>query len=301
MGELLFIIRLLFRTVRDAFADWRADQAPRFAAAVAFYTVFSLAPLAIMALAITGLMFGETAAQGQIISHVESLTGHDVASVIQSILASTHAARSGALAAVMSIGILLLGATAVFAELQHALNRIWEVRATGSIKGIIRRRLVSFLTVLGCGFVLAVGLLVNAALVVVENFLGDMVLVLRLFFFLLNVVLPFSVVTALFAMFYKVLPDVDIEWGAAWVGALITALLFALGNYVLSFYLSRGMLRSAYGAAGSFVVFLIWVYYSAQIFFFGAEVTHAYSKEAGIQFTLARGATPLSGQKKERG
>ncbi len=300
MRELLLIFKLLFRTVRDAFAGWWADEAPRLAAAVAFYTVFSLAPLVIIAVAIAGAIFGDAAAQGQIVSHMEELIGRDAAGVIQSIIVNARTSHSGTFAAVASSVILLAGATGVFAELQHALNRVWEVRSPGSIKSVIRTRLLSFSIVLGCGVVLVAALLVNAGITIAAAYLGDMLPILHFFFFLLNVVLPFAVVTTLFAMFYKVLPDVNIDWAAAWVGALITALLFVLGNYLLSFYLRRGMIRSAYGAAGSFVVFLVWIYYSAQIFLFGAEVTHAYTKAAGIRFTPAHGAVPLPGKGKER-
>ncbi len=298
MRDLLLFFRLLFHTVEDALTGWWANEAPRLAAAVAFYTVFSLAPLVIIAVAIAGAVFGAAAAQGQIVSHIEELVGRDAAGVIQSILVSARASHSGWLAAVVSSIVLLVGATGVFTELQHDLNRVWGVRSPGSIKSVIRTRLISFFIVLGCGAVLIAALLVNAGLTIAVAYLGDTIPVIDFFFFLVNVVLPFAVITALFAMFYKVLPDVSIGWAAAWVGALITALLFVLGNYLLSFYLSRGAIRSAYGAAGSFVVFLVWIYYSAQIFFFGAEVTHAYTKAAGIRFAPLHGAVPVDGKEK---
>jgi membrane protein len=183
MRELLLIFRVLFRTVKDALAGWWADEAPRLAASVAFYTIFSLAPLVIIAVAIAGAIFGDAAAQGQVVSRMEELIGRDAAGVIQSILVNARTSHSGRFAAIVSTIILLVGATGVFNELQHDLNRVWGVRLPGNIKSVVRTRLLSFSIVLGCGIVLIAALLVNTGLTIAAAYVGDTVPVSMCSFF----------------------------------------------------------------------------------------------------------------------
>ncbi len=290
MHGLVALVRLLSAVLRAAFYDWWEDDAPRLAAAVAFYTVISLAPLVIIAIAIASAIFGQAAVQGEVLAQIASFTGKQAASVIQAILANARTSHSGPFAAAVSIIILLSAATAVFVELQHALNRVWEVRTPGTLKGAAIQRLISFLIVLGIGLLLVAALFVEAAVRIAMAYLGSAVPVLVHLFFLVNIALPFIVITALFAMFYKVLPDVKIGWTDTAAGSVITALLFVLGNYLLGFYLRRSAITSAYGAAGSLVVFLLWIYYSVQIFLFGAEITHVYATRHAIRVTPVRGA-----------
>lgn len=289
MRELLALLRLLFRVLKAALQEWWDDDAPRLAAAVAFYTVFSLAPLVIIAIAIASAIFGQAAVQGEVLAQIASFTGTQAASVIQAILANASTSHSGPFATAISILILLSAATAIFVELQHALNRVWAVRTAGTFRQAVIKRVISFFIVLGVSLLLVAALLVEAAVRLAAAYLGTAIpFVVQLFFFL-DIVLPFIVITVLFAMFYKMLPDVTIGWWDVAAGSVITALLFVLGNYLLGFYLRRGTLTSTYGAAGSFVVFMLWIYYSVQIFLFGAEITHVYASQAG-KATSATGA-----------
>jgi membrane protein len=251
-------------------------------------------PSAIIAVAVTGSIFGQAAAQGQIVEHAEALIGTHAANVIENIIEKTWIAQSGSFAAAISMLILLVSSTAAFAELHQALNRVWEVRSSGSIKSVLNTRLLSFLVVLAIGVLLLSALLANAGLALVIAFVKRQAPEIARVLFLANAILPLVVTTVLFAMFFKVLPDVHISWKDVWAGAVITSLLFVLGNYLLGFYLSRTVLASAYGAAGSLFVFLLWVYYSAQIFLLGAEITHAYARRAGRAITPARGAVAFS-------
>jgi membrane protein len=292
MRTFIALVRLLSGVLEAAFREWWEDNAPRLAAAVAFYTVISLAPLVIIAIAIASAIFGQAAVQGEVVAKFAAFTGDQAASVIQAILANARTSHSGPFATAVSIIILLSAATAVFVELQHALNRVWEVRAPGTLKGAVIQRLISFLIVLGIGLLLAAALIIEAAARIAVAYLGHTVPGLAQLFFLLDIILPFAVITALFAMFYKVLPDVKIGWTDVAAGSLITALLFVLGNYLLGFYLRRSAVTSAYGAAGSLVVFLLWIYYSVQIFLFGAEITHVYATRRGVRVTPIRGAVP---------
>lgn len=299
MRSLFGFFRLLWRIMRDAFVEWWEDDATRLAAAVTFYTIFSLAPLVIIAVSIAGTIFGQKAAEGQLLDYVKEFTSEETAGFIQTIIESAYFSRSGFLYTILGILALLIGATAVFAELQHALNRVWEVRSSGGIRGLLMTRLLSFLVVLGIGGLLIAALIASNALALAASYFGDWIPFLPYVFFLLSVALPFLLMTVLFAMFYKVLPDVHIGWSDVWVGALSTAALFALGNYLLGFYLRHGSISSAYGAAGSFVVFLLWIYYSVQIFLLGAEIAHAYGKHLGTEITPARGAVSISHEKRK--
>lgn len=286
--------RLFIQILKEASFKWWSDDAPRLAAAVAFYTMISLAPLVVVAVAMAGFIFGQAAVQGQIVVHTQALIGTQAARVIQNVIQHAQASRSGFFAGAIGVVLLLMGATAVFSEVQHALNTVWEVRSTGGLANALRNRLLSFLMVVGISLLLLAALLANAASAVVAAYVGDGIPALRQLFFLLNTVLPFVLMTALIAMFYRVLPDVKITWQDVWVGALITSVLFMGGKYLLGAYFSRATLGSAYGTAGSLIVFLLWIYYSAQIFLFGAEITHAFARHLGTAITPARGAIAIS-------
>jgi membrane protein len=294
MDHRLLFLRPLFRILKESLSEWWLDDAPHLAAALAFYTLMSLAPLAIIAVAVTGSIFGKAAAQGQIVEHTQAFIGTHAANMIENIIERTWMAQSGFFAPAISVVILLVSSTAVFAELHQALNKVWEVRPLGSVKSVLSARLVSFLVVLAIGVLFLAALLANAGLALVIAFVKSQAPGLARLLFLANAVLPLMATTVLFAMFFKVLPDVHIAWRDVWKGAIITSLLFILGNYLLGFYLRRSVLASAYGAAGSLFVFLLWVYYSAQIFLLGAEITHVFARHAGRDITPARGAVASS-------
>jgi membrane protein len=289
--------RLLLSILKEALFRWWEDNAIKLAAAIAFYTVFSLAPLVIIVIAIAGSVFGTAAVQGDVVASIEDFVGREGAGVIQSIIVNARMSHSSSLAAALSILLLLVAATAVFAEIQQDLNSVWDVRSRRGIRGLAVRRLLSFLMVLGIGLLLLAMVLATTVLSLVGSYFGHIVPGLSRLLFFINFLLPFVALTVLFAMFYKVLPDVKISWLDVWAGATVTSLLFILGRYLLGFYFSsRTTFGSAYGAAGSLVVFLLWVYYSAQIFLFGAEVTYAQARHLGRAIMPARGAAPISGE-----
>jgi len=273
------ILPLFKRTL----SAWSEDKAPTLAAALAYYTVFSIAPLLIISVAVAGLAFGEEAARGEVQEQLQGLVGANGAKVIQDMMLSASKPAEGLIATVVGLGILLFGATGVFAQLQDTLNVIWKAEPP-KINGILdflRVRLLSFTMVLGVGFLLLVSLLLNAALAAVGAYASRLVPGWEFFWQLINLGISFAVITLLFAMIYKVLPDAQVEWRDVWLGAAVTALLFSLGKFAIGLYLGKSSVASTYGAAGSVAILFIWVYYSAQLLFLGAEFTHAYSERHG--------------------
>lgn len=286
----------LFRLLKASFQEWQKDKASRLAAALAYYTVFSLSPLLILAIAIAGAIFGEQAARGEIVGQIEGLVGQQGAQAIQTALENANQPNVGSFASIISIVVLLFGASGVFVQLQDAMNTIWNVeeKPDGGIQNLIRKRLLSFSMVLVIGFLLLVSLLISAVLSGLSHYLSDLIPGFDFLWQLLNLVVSFGIITVLFAFIYKYLPDVDIQWRDVWTGAAITALLFTLGKWVLGIYLGQGSFGSTYGAAGSLVVLLAWVYYSAQILFFGAEFTQVYAQRYGSQIVPDRHAVSAS-------
>lgn len=270
--------------LKQTFKEWLEDKSSRLAAALAYYTAFSLAPLLIIVIALAGFFFGEEAAVGQIVSQIQGLVGRDGAQLIQTAIENANKPGSNAdlIASLVNIAVLLFAATGVFAQLQDALDTIWEVapKPGRGIWGFIRKRFLSFTMILGIGFLLLVSLIVSAALAAIANSISGL-LPSVLLWRILNLVISIGVITLLFAMIYKFLPDVKITWGDVWIGAAITALLFTLGKYLIGLYLRNSSFGSTYGAAGSLVIVLAWVYYSAQILFFGAEFTQVYARRYG--------------------
>lgn len=288
--------KVIFQLLKEAFQEWQDDKASRLAAALAYYTVFSLAPLLIIAIAIAGAIFGEEAARGELVGQMEGLVGAQGAEVIQTAINNANQPNTGSVASIISIAVLLFGASGVFAQLQDSLNTVWEVQVNPKlgIMGFIRKRILSFGAVLGIGFLLLVSLVISAALAAVSHYMTNLIPGIDFLWQLLNLVVSFIIVTFLFALMYKFLPDVKIKWKDVWVGAAITSFLFALGKYALGLYLGRGSFGSTYGAAGSLVVLLAWIYYSAQILFFGAEFTQVYARRFGSQIVPDDHAIPLS-------
>jgi membrane protein len=286
-----------FSLLKATFFEWLDDQAPMLGAALAYYTVFSLAPLLIITIAIAGLVFGAEAAQGQIFDQLRGLLGDASGKAMEEIVQSASAEpKTGVVATVIGLVTLLFGASGVFGQLQASLNIIWGVQPKPGrgILGIIRDRILSFGFILVVGFLLLVSLLLTAAIAFVGKQFGAMVPGMEALIQLLNAILSLAVITLLFAMMFKILPDANIAWRDVWIGAFITALLFTIGKFALGFYLGRSGVASSYGAAGSFIVLLLWVYYSSQIVFFGAEFAQVYANRFGSHVTPSSNAIAVS-------
>jgi membrane protein len=274
---------LLMRTwhlIKAAVSSWVDDFAPSMGAALSYYTVFSLAPMLLIMIGIAGLVFGADAARGEIVTQLRGLMGEQGAVAVEELLKSASDPGKGIVATIIGFVTLLIGATAVFAELQSALDRIWRTPAPvneNGIWGMIRTRFLSFGLILGLGFLMIVSLVLSAALAALgtwfSGMLGDWEIILQV----LNFVVSFAVVTVVFAAIYKFMPHAKIDWPNVWVGAVVTALLFTIGKFLISLYIGKSGVASGFGAAGSFAVLLVWVYYSAQIFLLGAEFTWVYS------------------------
>ncbi len=280
-------LRAIGSLLRQTLSDWLDDDASRLAAALAFYTALSLAPLLVIVISIAGLAFGDEAARGQIVGQIDGLVGPDGAAAVQTILASARDPASGVVATIVGVVVLLVGASGVFGELQGALNVIFEVkpRPGRGVLGFVKDRFFSFTMVIGVGFLLLVSLVIGAAITAVGSRLGGVPDAWPILWQALHLIVSLVVATGLFALIFKIIPDVQIGWRDVVPGAIATAVLFTLGRYLIGLYLGHGAVSSSYGAAGSLVAMLVWVYYSAQILFFGAELTQAYATRRGA--TLA--------------
>jgi membrane protein len=294
------IARIIFDLLKATFDGWNEDKAPRLAAALAYYTAFSIAPLLVIVIAVAGLAFGEEAARGEIVLQIQNQVGADTAELIQTMIESARSESAGILATILGVATIALGAAGFFGQLQDALNTVWEVqpRPGRGIKEIIRERFLSFTMVLGIGFLLLVSLILSAVLASLHNFVTGLLPEAQVITQLLNFLLSFGVITVLFAMIYKVLPDAQIAWKDVWAGAVVTALLFTIGKFALSLYLGNSSVASSYGVAGSFVVMLLWIYYSAQILLFGAEFTRVYAMRYGSRIVPAANAQWVTGEQR---
>jgi membrane protein len=285
--------KALWSLVRESFSHWSDDHASSMGAALAYYTIFSIAPLLIIAIAVAGFFFGASAARGQIFAQLHGLIGDQGAMAIEAMVRSASRTGHGGFAAIAGIVILLLGATSVFNELQSDLDRIWDSsppRKAG-FPGILRERLLSFGMVLGIGFLLLVSLVLSAALSALTHFSSASFSGWAFPPQAIDFVIGFLIATGLFALIYKVLPRGDTGWADVWVGATVTSLLFSIGKLLIGLYLGRSSVASSFGAAGSLVVVLLWVYYSAQVFLLGAEFTYVYSYHHGTRKSHAKPAT----------
>jgi membrane protein len=277
-------LKQLWGVGRRAVAAWSDDYAPSMGAALAYYTLFSIAPLLLIAISIAGLVFGEDAARGQVYGELRDLMGEQGAAAAEAMLKNVNQPAKGVVATIAGVVTLLIGAMTVFGELQNALDRIWRAPAPPGGSGLLqllRGRLLSFAMVFGIGFLVLVSLLASAALAALGKWWAPMFGGWSVLASAVDLVLGFAVVTACFALIYKVVPRVRIEWRDVWVGAAVTALLFTLGRFAIGFYLGRATFASAFGAAASLVVLLVWMYYSAQIFLLGAEFTWIYAHAFG--------------------
>lgn len=290
-------LRAIPALLKETFWGWYADRGPRLGAALAFYTLFSLAPLLIIITAIAALAYGEEVARAQIMRQVEELIGGEGAEAIRAIIENASRPSSGVVATLIGLATVLFGATVVFSELQDALNSIWDIPPRperGMVIGIIRGRFLSFAMVLSIGFLLLATMLANTILTAIAQNFGELFPSRAYFLRLANFVLFLGIVTLLFAMIYKALPDTTIAWGDVVIGAVATSLLFAIGKFLIGLYLVYSSVVSAYGAAGSLVVVLVWVYYSAQIFYFGAEFTKVYASRRGRRVAPGKDAAVVT-------
>lgn len=302
-------MRRWFQILKQTGVEWFDDEAPRLAASLAYYTLLSTAPLSLLSVAIVGFFFGEQAARGQIASQIATVTGPQAATAIQGIIQNAHNSEGGTLSAILSIVLLIVGASGVFGELQLALNNMWGVKPKPNrgIRGFVRDRFLSFTMVLGVAFMLLVSLIISAALATIGRTLSSALPGGEAVWQVLNFLISLAVITVLFALIFKVVPDAEVRWRDTLVGAGVTALLFTIGKLLLSLYLGKSSVASSYGAAGSVVAFVVWVYYASQILFLGAEFTQVYSNFMGTPIepsdnaVLAKDAEPDAPSKKSSG
>lgn len=273
-------IRYLVHTFADAGKQWLEDHAPRMSAALAFYSILSITPLLVIVTAIVGLVFGEEVAQGRIVAQLQGLIGTAGAEVVQTTLRNANQPRPGIIASSLGIVTLVFGASGVFAELQDDLNIIWKVSDVQrpSWRHTIKERLWSFAMVLVVGFLLLVSLILSAILSMLGSLIQQLLPDLGMLVLMINFLISMGVTTTLFALIFRYLPDYMLPWVIVFSGAALTAILFTFGRFLIGSYVSHAGVATPFGAAGSVVVFVVWVYYSALIFFFGAEVTHLLAR-----------------------
>lgn len=272
----------LFKETAEA---WNAHNAQRLGASLAYYTIFSIAPLLLIFVSMAGFVFGQQAVRGEIYWQMRAVAGYQGAVFIQNILAGAHMhAKSGIIATAIGFTVLLLGASGVFVELRDALNLIWEVPAPqeSALHGLIRYRLFSFALVIGSGLLITASLAFSIAIQAIEKYALGYFHIPGFVMESANFAVTFVAITVLFGLVYEFVPERRVPWTDVAVGSLITAVLFAVGKALVALYLGRAGVGSLYGAAGSLVVLLVWVYYSSQIFLFGAEFTHVYSRRHGV-------------------
>ena len=278
--------------LKDAGNGWLEHKAPRMGAALSYYTVFSIGPLIVIAIAVAGAVFGQDAAQNRIFDQLKQLLGGSAATVVQDAVKGASKPGSSVVATVLGVVTLLIGATGAFGELHEGLNTIWglQVKPNASVKAFVVERFLSFTMVLGTGFLLLVSLIMTTALAVTGKWLSGALPGGEVLWQGINFVISLAVISLVFTLLFKYLPDIRIRWLESVVAGAVTALFFSLGKFGLGLYIGKAQVASAYGAAGSLIVLLVWVYYSAQILYFGSEVSRALAKELGTKVVPARQA-----------
>lgn len=281
------LLSSLPKLLKLTYQGWKEDKASRLAAALAYYTIFSLAPMLVIVMAVAGLIWHRDAVQSAVMNQIQGLVGAQGSEFVSGLLTSASSPAQGIVATLLGIITLLFGALGVFNELHNALNTIWEVKEEkiegfwNTVKDVIVDRFLSFTMVLGIGFMLLVSLVISAGISATEELLASVLPFHELILQIINLVISIGVITLFFALIFKFLPDAKIAWRDVWVGAFFTAVLFALGKTLIGLYLGSSAIASSYGAAGSLVLLLVWIYYSAQILFFGAEFTQVYANQLG--------------------
>ena len=286
----------IWELTKTSATAWLDDFAPSMGAAISYYTLFSLAPMLIISIAVAGFFFGAEAARGEIFGQLRGLLGEEGATAIQGLLKSANEPAEGVIATLMGLVMLVIGATTVFAELQSDLDRIWRSPAVKNGSGIwflIRTRLLSFGMVLGMGFLILVSLIMSAMVSALGRWWGGYFGGWETLLQIVNFVVSFALITVSFAAIYKFMPRVKIAWRDVWIGAFVTALLFSIGKFLIGLYIGKTGVASSFGAAGSFVVVMVWVYFSAQIFLLGAEFTWVYAHHYGSKVQSGGAEKPV--------
>ena len=282
----------IWQLLKETATQWIEDQPFQLASSLSYYTIFSLAPLLIIVIAVAGMFFGPAAAKQEIVGTIEGLIGRQSAEAVQGMIQNASSQRTtGIISAILGFVTLFLGASGVVGQLQTSLNTIWgvEPKPGQGIWGFVRQRFVSLAMILGVGFLLLVSLVLSALVSTLARLIGTSVMLV----YTLDMVMSLALITALFAMIYKFLPDVRLDWRDVWIGAALTAVLFIIGKFVIGLYLGHSSVSSTYGAAGSVIMILLWVYYSSLILFFGAEFTQVYASQFGSGVVPADNAEPL--------
>jgi len=295
------LLRNGWTLAKETFSEWSNDKAPRLGAALSYYTVFALAPLLLVVIAVAGLVFGRQAAEGRLMAQLAELVGIDAARALQAMLAKAALHGGGAIATDIGLVTLGVGATGVVVELQDALNTVWKVvpKPGRGIKGLIRDRLLSVGVVLGFGFLLIVSLVASAGLAAAGTVMRGWVPGWMILGYVLNYGVSIGVIGVLLAMIFKVLPDVKISWSDVWIGAFVTSVLFHIGKFLIGLYVGKASVGSTFGAAGSLAVLLVWIYYTSQLVLLGAEFTRVYANHFGSHVVPSENAvavpeTPLA-------
>jgi membrane protein len=279
------LLRSSWSLVKEAASEWSEDKGPRLGAALSYYTVFSLAPLLLLVISVAGLVFGRAAVEGRIFGELTGILGPDAAHLVQTAVAKASHPRGGIIGAAIGLAVLILGATGVVSELQDALNTIWKLvpKPNRGVWGLVRTRLLSVAMILALGFLLLVSLVLSAALSAMTGWLRVWLGNIVFLGWVVDGAIALAVITTLIALIYKILPDAEVRWRDVWVGALATAVLFLIGKYLIGLYVGKASVASAFGAAGSLAVLLVWIYYSAQIVLLGAELTRLYANHFGAK------------------
>jgi membrane protein len=276
-------IKIFFGLFKQTLSEFGEDKVPRLGAALAYYTIFSIAPLLLIAIAIAGFVLGKDAAQGQLLIQLKGLLGPAAATAIEEMIKNAAKPKAGTIATVVGVVTLLFGATGVFGELHDGLNTIWDVKKkkVSGIFGFIKDRFLSMAMVMGIGFLLLVSLIVDTVVSVMGKWMESRLPGGETLWQIIQLGLSFAVITVMFAMIFRFLPDLKIEWHDVWFGAAFTSFLFVMGKFALAFYFGKAAVGSSFGAAGSLVLLLVWIYYSSQILYFGAEFTQVYARSHG--------------------
>lgn len=276
----------LFELIKKVAQEYGEDRVPQLAASIAYFTIFSLAPLLVLVVSVAGFIFDQDQARVALLGQMETLVGPEGATFIDGLMESAGREQSGGVATALGFGVMLFGATGAFVALHEALNRIWgarDLQINGALD-FVRKRFLSFTLVLGTGFLLLVSLVVNTVLAFLGDWVSNYLPGTDAVLFIVNWIISFGLITVLFAMIFKILPDVHVRWRDVWIGAVVTTLLFNLGKEAIGLYLGNSAVGSTYGAAGALALLLIWVYYSAQVLLIGAEFTQVYARMRGAPF-----------------
>lgn len=277
-------IKGIWGVLKESFSGFSDNKVMKLAAALAYYTVFSVGPLLIVIVSVCSIFFGREAIEGTIYGQIESFVGHDAAIQLQEIIKNAAIGGKGKVAAIIGIATLLIGATSMFAEMQDSINMIWGLKPKPKAAWLIliRNRLLSFGVIASLGFLLLVSLGISGLIEALSNRLRDHFAGITVVaFYIINLIITFGVISSLFAVIFRVLPDAKIKWKDVMAGAIATAFLFMIGKFAISFYVSKSNVGSTYGTAGSLVILLVWIYYSSIILYFGAEFTKAYAVKYG--------------------